>query len=64
MAEIRGEKHARPNLAQRIPVRTSTIWRIHWLTIEPTLCRYQQPVNLARLLAEHHAAVAAEPIGD
>jgi hypothetical protein len=35
---------------------------IHWLTIGPTVRRYQEPVPLARVLAEHHAAVAAEPL--
>lgn len=42
--------------------RTATHWLVHWLTREPTVARYQLPVPLARVLAEHHAAVAAEPI--
>jgi len=44
------------------PPRTAHLWRIHWPQIEPTLCRYQEPVSLARVLSEHHAAIAAEPL--
>lgn len=45
-------------------LRTARAWRIHWLHIAPTVKRYQDPVTLARVLSEHHAAVAAEPLGD
>ncbi|WP_168735163.1 hypothetical protein [Pseudothauera rhizosphaerae] len=44
--------------------RLSDRWLIHWLEIEPTICRYQQPVPLSRVLAEHAAAIAAEPVDD
>ncbi|MBD5801321.1 hypothetical protein AZOA_07340 [Azoarcus sp. Aa7] len=47
-----------------VEVRTSCAWLIHWLAIEPTTKRYREPVTLARVLSEHHAAVAAEPLGD
>lgn len=36
--------------------------RVHWQHHEPTIARYQVPVSLARVLSEHHAAVAAEPL--
>lgn len=44
------------------PTRTARCWLIHWSTIEPTTKRYQDPVCLARVLSEHHAAIAAEPL--
>lgn len=44
------------------PPRTADRWRIHWPQIEPTIARYQEAVHLARVLSEHHAAVAAEPL--
>lgn len=40
------------------------VWLIHWLNIEPTIKRYQEPVPLSRVLADHRAAVAAEPLED
>lgn len=40
---------------------TSQAWLILWLDIDPTLRRYQEPVPLSHVLAEHHAALAAEP---
>lgn len=42
--------------------RTANRWLLHWLTRDPTIARYQSPVPLSRVLAEHRAAVAAEPI--
>lgn len=45
-------------------VRTARVWQLQWLTREPTTARYPNPVCLARVLSEHHAAVAAEPLGD
>lgn len=47
---------------RRDPPRTAHLWRIHWPQIEPTIARYQEPVHLARVLSEHHAAIAAEPL--
>ena len=44
------------------PTRTARCWLFHWLAIEPTTKRYQDPVCLARVLSEHHAAIAAEPL--
>lgn len=44
------------------PPRMSCTWRIHWLAIEPTVRRYQEAVPLSRVLAEHHGAIAAEPL--
>ncbi len=41
--------------------RTASHWLLHWLTRDPTITRYQEPVPLARVLGEHHGAVAAEP---
>lgn len=46
----------------QIKIRIATAWRIFWRDIEPTVCRYQEPVTLARVLSEHRAAVAAEPL--
>lgn len=43
-------------------LRLSRYWRVHWKHHEPTIARYQEPVSLARVLSEHHAAVAAEPL--
>ncbi|SEF71643.1 hypothetical protein [Thauera chlorobenzoica] len=43
-------------------LRLSRRWRVHWQHHEPTIARYQAPVSLARVLSEHHAAVAAEPM--
>ena len=43
------------------PTRTARTWLLHWPEIEPTVRRYQEPVPLARVLAEHAAAIAAEP---
>jgi hypothetical protein len=56
-AALRMYEAARPE-----PARTARVWRIHWLTVEPTTCRYQEPVCLARVLSEHRAAIAAEPL--
>jgi hypothetical protein len=38
------------------------VWLVHWLGISPTVRRYQEPVGLERVLNEHIAAVAAEPV--
>ena len=43
-------------------LRTSDRWLVHWLNRAPTIAKYQTPVCLARVLSEHHAAVAAEPL--
>lgn len=43
-------------------VRTATAWWIYWRDIDPTVCRYQEPVTLARVLSEHRAAITAEPM--
>jgi len=43
-------------------LRLSRYWRVHWKHHEPTIARYQEPVTLARVLSEHHAAIAAEPM--
>ena len=48
--------------ATAAPARTARTWRICWPEIEPTIKRYQVPVCLARVLSEHHAAIAAEPM--
>ncbi len=40
----------------------SRLWRIHWPEIESTLIRYQEAVTRDRVLSEHRAAVAAEPM--
>ena len=45
-------------------LRTSDRWLVHWLNRAPTIARYQEPVCLARVLAEHHAAIAAQPVGE
>ncbi len=44
------------------PVTTARTWLIHWPNIEPTMRRYQMPVTLSRVLADHRAALAAEPV--
>lgn len=44
------------------PPRMSRCWLVHWLTIPPTVRRYSEAVPLARVLGEHHGAVAAEPM--
>lgn len=43
-------------------LRTSRYWRVHWRHHEATIARYQWAVPLSRVLAEHHACVAAEPL--
>lgn len=40
----------------------SRCWLIYWQEIEPTLRRYQEPVPIDRVLAEHRAAIAAQPV--
>lgn len=40
----------------------SRLWRIHWPQIEPTLIEYREPVDRVRVLADHRAAVAADPV--
>lgn len=44
------------------PPRLARVWLVHWLNIAPTIKRYQHPVSLSRVLADHRAALAAEPI--
>lgn len=46
------------------PPRMARCWLIHWPQIEPTIKRYQDAVPLSRVLQEHAAAVAAEPLED
>lgn len=43
-------------------LRLSDRWIVHWLNRPPTIAKYQTPVSLARVLGEHHAAVAAQPL--
>lgn len=40
----------------------SRCWLIYWQEIEPTLRRYQEPVGVDHVLAEHRAAIAAQPV--
>lgn len=37
--------------AASTPVRTALVWRVHWLTRDPSIARYQEPVTLARVLS-------------
>ena len=37
-------------------------WLVLWPAIEPTPRKYQEPVSVERVLADHRAAVAAVPI--
>lgn len=46
------------------PPRMARTWLIHWPNIDPTVKRYQIEVPLSRVLHEHAAAVAAEPIDE
>ena len=39
-------------------------WLVLWPEIEPTPRKYQEPVSVERVLAEHVAAVAAVPISE
>lgn len=39
-------------------------WLVLWPAIEPTPRKYQEPVTLERVLADHRAAVAAVPISE
>ena len=41
---------------------TARVWLVHFVDAEPVLRRYQWPVPLSRVLADHRAAVAAEPV--
>jgi hypothetical protein len=43
---------------------TSRTWLVLWPEIEPTPRKYQEPVSVERVLAEHVAAVAAVPISE
>lgn len=43
-------------------LRLSECWLVYWPNRPPTVARYQTPVTLARVLSEHRAAVAAEPL--
>lgn len=46
---------------QDADTRLARLWLIHWLEIEPTTKRYQEAVSLSRVLADHRAALGAEP---
>lgn len=41
---------------------TARTWRIHWPRIAPTVKRYQEAVERERVLADHRAAIDAEPV--
>lgn len=45
-------------------LRTSARWLIHWRDSSPTVAKYQWRVPLSRVLSEHVACVAAEPLED
>ena len=45
-------------------LRTSARWLIHWRDRPPTIARYQWRVPLSRVLGEHAACLAAEPLED
>ncbi len=40
----------------------SRCWLIYWQEIEPTFRRYQEAVGVDHVLAEHRAAIAAQPV--
>lgn len=42
--------------------KLSRCWLIYWQEIEPTFRRYQEPVCVDHVLAEHRAAIAAQPV--
>ena len=43
---------------------TSRTWMVLWPEIEPTPRKYQEPVSVERVLADHRAALAAVPISE
>ena len=43
---------------------TSRTWMVLWPEIEPTPRKYQEPVSVERVLADHRAALAALPISE
>ena len=43
---------------------TSRPWLVLWPEIEPTPRKYQEPVSVERVLADHRAALAAVPISE
>lgn len=45
-------------------LRKSRAWLVHFENVEPVVRRYQEPVDMLRVMNEHAAALAAEPIGD
>lgn len=45
-------------------LRTSARWLIHWRDRSPTVVKYQWRVPLSRVLSEHVACLAAEPLED
>ena len=45
-------------------LRMSARWLIHWRDRSPTVVKYQWRVPLSRVLGEHAACVAAEPLED
>lgn len=42
---------------------TSQYWHVQFPDREPIERKYQWPVSAAQVLADHRAAVAAEPVG-
>lgn len=42
--------------------RTATAWLVCFAHHDPVMRRYQMPVTAERVLAEHRAALSAEPI--
>lgn len=42
--------------------KLSRCWLIYWQEIEPTFRMYQEPVGVDHVLAEHRAAIAAQPV--
>ena len=45
-------------------LRTSARWLVHWRDRSPTVVKYQWRVPLSRVLGEHFACLAAEPLED
>ena len=42
--------------------KLSRCWLIYWQEIEPTFRRYREAVGVDHVLAEHRAAIAAQPV--
>lgn len=45
-------------------LRLSSRWLVHWRDRSPNVVRYQWRVPLSRVLSEHAACIAAEPLED